>query len=157
MKYIASLLITLSFLFSSCVEEYKLPSKVVNEYESEIVIQGRILAGEESIIYVSYTTPFNQDTPAPIVRNAQVTVVGQNGFRSELAKYEPENNCYVVDTRSLSTETQYAIEVKLDSETYQSEYLSLMDTPDIRFSHLKFFGRIFSIYPPSALPWDNRR
>ena len=131
MKYIASLLITLSFLFSSCVEEYKLPSKVVNEYESEIVIQGRILAGEESIIYVSYTTPFNQETPAPIVRNAQVTVVGQNGYRSELAKYEPENNCYVVNTRSLSTETQYAIEVKLDSETYQSEYLSLMDTPDI--------------------------
>ena len=131
MKNIASLLITLSFLFSSCVEEYKLPSKVVNEYESEIVIQGRILAGEESIIYVSYTTPFNQKIPTPIVRNAQVSVVGQNGYRSEVAKYEPENNCYVIDTQNIDKKILYAVEVKVDGETYQSEFLKVLDTPSI--------------------------
>ena len=131
MKNIASLLITLSFLFSSCVEEYKLPSKVVNEYESEIVIQGRILAGEESIIYISYTTPFNQEIPTPIVRNAQVSVVGQNGYRSEVAKYEPENNCYVIDTQNIDKNTLYAVEVKVDGETYQSEFLTVLDTPPI--------------------------
>lgn len=119
------------YLWSSCVDEYKLPTEISKKFEAEVVIQGRILSNEESIIYVSYTSAFNQETAAPIVRDAQVTIIGQDGYRSELAEYKPENNCYVINTGNLSTGTQYAIEVELDGETYQSEYLSLTETPDI--------------------------
>ena len=157
MKNIASLLITLSFLFSSCVEEYKLPSKVVNEYESEIVIQGRILAGEESIIYVSYTTPFNQEIPTPIVRNAQVSVVGQNGYRSEVAKYEPENNCYVIDTQNIDKKILYAVEVKVDGETYQSEFLKVLDTPSINEVTYKENEDGISIHVTTLVNEENSR
>ena len=126
------LALTIAFTFFSCVEEYKLPTTVSKEFESEIVIQGRILAGEESVIYVSYTNAFNQEnTASPIVRNAQITIIGENGYQSDLAKYEPENNCYIIDTKNISTDSQYAIEVKLDDEVYHSEFLTIMESPDI--------------------------
>ena len=128
---ILTLLLAWGYLWSSCVDEYKLPTEISKKFEAEVVIQGRILSNEESIIYVSYTSAFNQETAAPIVRDAQVTIIGQDGYRSELAEYKPENNCYVINTGNLSTGTQYAIEVELDGETYQSEYLSLTETPDI--------------------------
>lgn len=118
-------------MLASCVEEYKIPQTVSDIYESEVVVQGRILAGEESVIYVSYTTPFGQEEKVPVVRDAQVTIIGENGYRSEMAEYEPSNTCYIINTRELPDDTQYAIEVKLDGETYQSEYLTIVDSPDI--------------------------
>ena len=130
MKKTTFLLLTLLML-ASCVEEFKIPKKVMDEYESEIVIQGRILAGEESVVYVSYTSQFNQEIAAPAIRDAEVYIVGNDGYRSSVAEYEPENNCYTVDTRSISRNVQYAVEVKLDGETYQSDFLSIMDSPDI--------------------------
>ena len=125
------LALTIAFTFFSCVEEYKLPTTVSKEFESEIVIQGRILAGEESVIYVSYTSQFNQETITPVVRDAEVFIVGNNGYRSSIAAYEPNNNCYVINTKSISEDEQYAVEVTLDGDTYQSEFLTIIDTPEI--------------------------
>lgn len=48
-----------------------------------------------------------------------------------MAEYEPLNTCYIINTRELPTDTQYAIEIKLDGETYQSEFLTIVDSPDI--------------------------
>ena len=48
-----------------------------------------------------------------------------------MAEYEPLNTCYIINTRELPTDTQYAIEIKLDGEIYQSEYLTIVDSPDI--------------------------
>ena len=120
-----------SIILCSCINEYKLPTEFSEEFEPEIVIQGRILAGEESVIYVSYTSQFNQETITPVVRDAEVFIVGSNGYKSPVAEYEPENNCFVADTRTISRNEQYAVEVKLDGETYQSEYLTILDTPEI--------------------------
>ena len=39
----------------SCVDEYTIPETAALEYEAEIVIEGRILAGEESVFYLTYT------------------------------------------------------------------------------------------------------
>ena len=124
-------LLLILLMLASCVEEFKIPQTVSDEYKSEVVVQGRILAGETSVIYVSYTTPFGEEDMAPIVRDAEVTIIGENGYRSEMAEYEPLNTCYIIDTRELPTDTQYAIEVKLDGETYQSEFLTIVDSPDI--------------------------
>lgn len=125
-----TMLCTLCVL-SSCVEEYTIPKATAVEYESEIVIEGHILAGEESVFYLSYTIPLNSDEETPDVLNARIHVVGQNGYRSEAAEFDIEDNCYVVDTRTLENNTQYAVEVTVEGETYQSDFQPLLTSPEI--------------------------
>ena len=36
-------------LLASCVEEYKLPKNIADFYRQEILIEGRILSGTESV------------------------------------------------------------------------------------------------------------
>lgn len=48
-------LLLILLLLASCVEEFKIQQTVSDKYKS-VVVQGRILADEESVIYVSYTT-----------------------------------------------------------------------------------------------------
>ena len=115
----------------SCVEEYTIPETTAAAYEAEVVIEGRILAGEESVVYLSYTTPLNSEEGASDILNAQVYVIGQNGYRSEAAEFDIEDNCYVVDTRELENNTHYAVEVTVDGETYQSEFQPLLVSPEI--------------------------
>ena len=115
----------------SCIDEYTIPKATAIAYEAEIAIEGRILAGEESVVYLSYTTPLNSEEAAPDILNAQIYVIGQNGYRSEAADFDIENDCYVIDTRTLENNTHYALEVTVDGETYQSEFQPLLTSPEI--------------------------
>ena len=127
--------LVLLFIFTmtilSCVEEYTIPETTAAAYEAEVVIEGRILAGEESVVYLSYTTPLNSEEVVSDILNAQVYVIGQNGYRSQAAEFDIENNCYVVDTRTLENNTHYALEVTVDGDTYQSEFQPLLISPEI--------------------------
>ena len=125
------LLFCLTTIALSCVDEYTIPEETAIEYETEIVIEGRILAGEESVIHLSYTTPTNSEEEAPDMLNAQVYVIGQNGYRSEAAEFDIEDDCYVIDTRTLENNTLYAVEVTVDGDTYQSDFQPLLTSPEI--------------------------
>lgn len=125
------LLFSLTTTTLSCVDEYTIPKTTAVEYEAEIVIEGRILAGEESVIHLSYTTPLNNEEEAPDILNAQVYIIGQNGYRSEAAEFDLEDDCYVINTRSLENNTLYAVEVTVDSDTYQSKFQPLLTSPEI--------------------------
>ena len=125
------LLISLATVTISCIDEYTIPKATATAYEAEIAIEGRILSGEESVVYLTYTTPLNSEEDAPDILNAQVYVIGQNGYRSEAAEFDIENDCYVIDTRTLENNTHYALEVTVDGETYQSEYQPLLTSPEI--------------------------
>ena len=125
------LLFYLTMVALSCVDEYTIPKETAIEYETEIVIEGRILAGEESVIHLSYTTPINSEEETSDILNAQVYVIGQNGYRSEAAEFDIEDDCYVIDTRRLENNTLYAVEVTVDGETYQSEFQPLLISPEI--------------------------
>ena len=125
------LLFCLTTIALSCVDEYTIPEEAAIEYETEIVIEGRILAGEESVIHLSYTTPINSEEEAPDILNAQVYVIGQNGYRSEAAEFDLEEDCYVIDTRSLENNTLYAVEVTVDNDIYQSDFQPLLTSPEI--------------------------
>ena len=125
------LLFGLTMVILSCVDEYTIPKETAIEYETEIVIEGRILAGEESVIHLSYTTPINSEEETSDILNAQVYVIGQNGYRSEAAEFDIEDDCYVIDTRRLENNTLYAVEVTVDGETYQSEFQPLLISPEI--------------------------
>ena len=125
------LLFCLTTIALSCVDEYTIPEETAIEYETEIVIEGRILAGEESVIHLSYTTPINSEEETTDILNAQVYVIGQNGYRSEAAEFDIEDDCYVIDTRTLENNTLYAVEVTVDGDIYQSDFQPLLTSPEI--------------------------
>ena len=118
-------------VISSCVDEYTIPQATTAEYEVEIAIEGRILKGDESVVFISHTAPLNSEAEAPDILNAQVYVIGQNGYRSEIAEFDIEEDCYVIDTRTLEDNTLYAVEATVDGETYQSEFQPLLASPEI--------------------------
>ena len=125
------LLISLATVTISCIDEYTIPKATATAYEAEIAIEGRILSGEESVVYLTYTTPLNSEEDAPDILNAQVYVIGQNGYRSEAAKFDIEDDCYIIDTRTLENNTLYAVEVTVGSDTYQSSFQPLLTSPEI--------------------------
>lgn len=132
-QFVKHLIFLLSFtpVVLSCIDEYTIPKTIATEHEAELVIEGRILAGEESVFNLTYTTPLNNEEEAPDILNAQVYVIGQNGYRSEVAEFDIEDDCYVIDTQSLENNTLYAVEVIVDGDTYQSDFQSLLHSPDI--------------------------
>ena len=118
-----------ALLLIGCVEEYTLDTNSTTE--SDIVIQGRILSGDKSIIYVTRTQPLNSKESTESILNAQITIIGQNGYKSELAEFNIEKDCYIIDTEDLQDNTLYALQVEVENETYQSEFQSLLATPEI--------------------------
>lgn len=71
MKNRTSLVLAVLATFTSCIEDYKIPDKVAESYQEELVIQGRILAGENSAIYISRTQPFGDKGNATFLSGAQ--------------------------------------------------------------------------------------
>ena len=130
--YLSIFVLFLISCFSpSCIEEYKMPTYATNDFEPELVIQGYILSNDESLVYLSMTEPvYNESEPIPIT-NAQINIIGQNGYESKVAEYHEERDCYIIDTEQLSQETLYALRVELDGEVYQSDFLSIVDSPEI--------------------------
>ena len=118
-------------LFASCVNEYKIPEEVTSLYEKKLVVDGRILADEMSVVYLTYTTPVGSFDKGEPALNADITIVGQNGYESPKAEYDKENKRYLIPTYNLSNDTQYAINIKHEGETYQSEFQPILDTPEI--------------------------
>ena len=108
-----------------------MPSNISGDFEEELVIEGRILSGEESLLYLSKTAPVYSEVPASIVRNAEVTIIGKDGYKSDIAKYDTINECYFINTGILQETTSYAFNIELDGETYQSSFMPLLSSPTI--------------------------
>ena len=151
------LLLGLAMVALSCVDEYTIPQATAIEYEAEVVIEGRILSGEESVIHLSYTTPLNHEEEAPGILNAQVYIIGQNGYRSEAAELDLEDDCYVIDTRTLENNTLYAVEATVDGETYQSDFQPLLTSPEIDEVTWKENESSISIYVTTLAEKDDSR
>lgn len=128
---ILKVLLGMLLMLSSCVEEYHLPEARSTNSQPEIVIQGRILSGDKSVIYINHTQPLNSKEEAESVLNAQVSIIGQNGYQSERAEFDIENDCYTIDTRKLPNNTLYALKVEAEGETYQSDFQSILAPPEI--------------------------
>lgn len=118
-------------VLSGCIEEFKIDGVMSENYKPEIVIQGRIQAGDKSVIYVSYTQILGSTEEVELELNAEVTIVGQNGYESEKAEFNIEEGYYSIDTRYLPLNTLYAVQVVVDGKTYQSEYQTLWTSPEI--------------------------
>lgn len=119
-----------SLLTSSCIEEYKIQEMVPFE-SPDIVIQGRIASGSESVFYLSKTQPIGSEEKAESILNAEITIVGQNGYESPKATFDIEEDCYIINTQDLPDNTLYAVLIKAEGETYQSDFQELFITPSI--------------------------
>lgn len=117
-------------ILSGCVDEYRLPKDIDDLYKQELVIEGCILPNSESVFYVTRTIPLNSTQERDNIVNAEIAIVGQNGYESETAEYI-EDAKYIIKTEKLSNNTLYAVRVIVDGETYQSSFQSLLDSPDI--------------------------
>ena len=118
-------------LLASCVEEYKLPKNIADFYRQEILIEGRILSGTESVFYVTKTIPLNDNSRmTEYVLDADIHIIGQNGFRSEQAICG-EDSAYTINAGELPSNTLYAVEVEVDGEIYQSIFQPILQTPEI--------------------------
>ena len=132
MKKRISLLLTILTAFISCIEEYKISDEVSTDYQSELVIQGRILSGESSTFYISRTLPFGSENGMDYkIENAEITIIGKNGFKSEPATYDRQKEQYTIDTMNLPANTQYAVNILLEDTVYQSDFQELQTSPEI--------------------------
>lgn len=117
--------------FCSCVDEYTLPENISDIYQQEVLIEGRILSGEESVFYITKTVPLDDNSrQTEYVKDAKIYIIGQNGYRSPLATFI-EDAKYTVEAVDLPFDTQYAVEVEVDGDIYQSEYQPLLKSPEI--------------------------
>ena len=120
----------LILILCSCIEEYQLKESAQSN-ERQVVIQGKITSGDKSVIHISYTQPLGSKEEPETVLNAKVLIVGQNGYQSEPAQFDMENDFYWIDTEELPSNTLYALQVEANGETFLSEYQALLQTPDI--------------------------
>lgn len=81
-----------SLLTTSCIEEFKIQETLPLE-TPDIVIQGRIASGSESVFYLSKTQPIGSEEKAESILNAEITIVGQNGYESPKATFNMEDDC----------------------------------------------------------------
>ena len=124
-------LLLVIIVFPSCIEDYKIPKAETIAYESEMVIQGRIQIGDESLVYISETQPLGSEEKPNSLLNAHIYITGEDGFQSTFAQYDEERACYVIDTRTLSPNMLYSLTVELNGEVYQTDYMSVVITPEI--------------------------
>ena len=118
-------LFLLSGLLVSCIEEFKITKSEEAGFEPNMVIEGHILSGDQSIIYVSQTVPFGTVEKPESIINALVTIIGENGYETEKAEFDIENDRYVIPTHNLPMDTKYALRVEVQGETYQSEFQNI--------------------------------
>ena len=131
MKTTYLIIVSLCILLLSCIEEHNISQISSKYYNEEIVIQGKILSGDMSTIYISHTQPFGSEQNANPITDAQICILGEDGYKSDMARYDADKNYYTIDTKDLSIGTKYALEVKVNGDTFQSEYLKLQNCPEI--------------------------
>lgn len=123
------IILTNVIAFSSCIQEYALPDEIAKEYTEQLYIEGKILSGTESIVYVMKTIGMD-GTNMFSVPKAKVYILSDDGFKTEYADYSSDG-AYVIQTGVLNENAQYKLVVEYDGEIYESDYQSLQPSLDI--------------------------
>ena len=124
-------LLFLSSLLFSCIEEFRLTQTDESDFTPNMVIEGHILSGDLSIVYVTQTVPTGTIERPEAVINALVTIIGENGYETEKAEFDIENDRYVIPTYNLPRDTKYALKIEVDGQVYQSEFQEIQKTNQI--------------------------
>ena len=116
-------------IFSSCIEEFNIPLAL--QEEAGIVINGNLFMNAESVIYVNKPQAIGSKRKLESIADAEVYIISQDGTESNKAIYDKENERYIAAATELNPEQSYAVKVIANGETYQSEFLQILQTPEI--------------------------
>lgn len=124
------LLCGLVLSLNSCIEEYALPEDFSARYTQQMYIEGKILSGGESIVYVMKTMKMNEHEAVSYVGNAKVYIMSDNGFKTETATYT-NAGAYIIQTGVLNDEYRYKLVVEYGGNVYESSYQKLQPASSI--------------------------
>lgn len=114
------LIIILTITFSSCIQEYALPDEIAEEYTEQLYIEGKILSGTESIVYVMKTIGVDGANMSSVT-GAKVYILSKNGFKTENAVYSIDG-AYIIQTDVLNEDDRYKLVVEYEGEIYESDF-----------------------------------
>ena len=118
---------------SSCIDEYIITDdQLLKSSENVLYIDGRILIGAMSYVYIEEPVSLNSPNAAKFVENATVTLIGDNGYDSGAILYNKDSNRYDIDTYDIDPNVKYKIIVNHNGNTYESEYLVSSPAPEIK-------------------------
>jgi len=130
-QYTLYILIFFSMLLGSCVYPYN-PELTIHG-DDIIVIEGDILAGEQSIFEITYCQDLGEKSEPESV-NANLWVESNSGDSYPAIKTIVNSNyIYSVDTKNLDLNKKYRVHVVPISsqDVYYSNWLSILITPPI--------------------------
>ncbi|MGN0229617.1 MAG: DUF4249 family protein [Muribaculaceae bacterium] len=119
----------LAVMLAGCIDEYDI-SELNIPPADEIFARGEIKVGAESYVSLQLATPFS-DWTERYVDNAEVRVVGENGFQSEKGKFNEYTHLYEIDTYDATPNSRYRVEIKCGNDEFASNYMELLYTPEI--------------------------
>ena len=127
------LLIVVAIGLCGCIDEYKITDdQLLGSGKDILYIDGRILAGAMSYVYIEKPVPINSDKSANFVDDATVTIVGDNGYNSGSIFYNTDSYRYDIDTYDINPNAKYKIVVNYDGNTYESDFLTCETSPEIK-------------------------
>jgi len=127
---ILSGLFVLALLATGCISEFN--AELPDHDEQILVVEGNVVGDTDAIFYLSKSFPLNSPgVPEEIFNvNANLTVVGSNGYKSSPAIYLGRGS-YRVSVGELDDEVEYGIQIEYDGNTYQSTFSKPFHTPEI--------------------------
>ncbi|MDH6313546.1 hypothetical protein M2137_002336 [Parabacteroides sp. PFB2-10] len=116
-----------AMLFEGCIEPYE--PKNIEPTTGLLVVEGMLLENAPTVIKLSRTIPLSEKAYQPVV--ADVTIVNKKGESIPVAASN-EHGTYVLDDDFTFEEgEQYALDIRIGSEHYQSSFITPAHTPDI--------------------------
>lgn len=124
MKYLVTILIL--FSLAGCKERYGLPMEAAKE--NLLVVEGNILTGDTTKIRLSRTSAIG-DRVLIAEKGAHLEIEGEDNSLYPLA--ESDSGVYKSDLLTLGNGVRYRLKIVTGSKEYQTEWLNLINTPDI--------------------------
>ena len=117
---------------SSCVDEYEVgEEQLLSSDGTALYIDGRILVGAMSYVYIEQPLALNSPNSAKYVEDATVWIKGDNGYDSGPIYYNKETLRYDIDTYDIDTDAKYKIVITHNGNTYESDFLVSEPAPEI--------------------------
>jgi len=128
-KVLAGLFILIS-LAIGCVTEFN--AKLPSGDEQILIVDGNIMEDTTVIIQLSKSYSMDSSYIPPEIFNidAQVTLVGSNGYESSPATSLGKGK-YALTTGTLDDNTEYGVKIIYNGDTYQSALSKPLSTPEI--------------------------
>ncbi|MDL2208447.1 DUF4249 domain-containing protein [Parabacteroides sp. OttesenSCG-928-O15] len=114
-------------LFEGCIEPYE--PKNIEPTSGILVVEGMLLENAPTVIKLSRTIALDQNLYQPVV--ADVAILNTKGESISVAPSDDLGTYTLDEDYTFEEGVQYALDIRIGSERYQSEFITPVYTPDI--------------------------